>query len=126
MKLIGNVEVTGLARIVFDKTTVYEFNPMLGSWQREKSPRNGKTMLKGIKHQRMAHNLSCICGTDGYRVRIDGDTANVYSKFVMFESPKKEVQTPEPQKSGVHGSPKKSESPDECGGIIFITASSRR
>ena len=83
MKLFGNVEVSGLKRIVFDKTTVYELHSHgVLMWYRKTSPRNVKTDIGYIEHQQMAKNISNICHTEGYRVRFDGDTANIYSQCV--------------------------------------------
>jgi|WetSurMetagenome_2_1015567.scaffolds.fasta_scaffold12685_7 hypothetical protein len=85
MKLIGNVEVSGLRHVVFDRTTIYEYIEADGMWFRETSPRNKKMDIGYISNQRMAYNLSNICKTDGYRVRIDGNTANVYSEKKQIE-----------------------------------------
>jgi hypothetical protein len=81
MKLLDNVEVSGIERIVFDKATVYERKGKSaifpGEWVRTVSERG--TVMKAIPHQKMAQSMYRICHTDGYRVRMHLDTINIYS-----------------------------------------------
>jgi hypothetical protein len=90
MKLYDNVEVSGIERIVFDRTTVYELvdkdEDFVGLWQRKTTPRSTDTCWH-IDHQQMAKNVYRICHTGGYRVWVHGDTINIYSsKFEREQS----------------------------------------
>lgn len=81
MKLTENIEVKA-NRVVFDKETVYELenktDDFAGIWCRTKSDR--KTDIGGIENQKMAYNLNRIANTDQYRIRIVGETINVYTR----------------------------------------------
>jgi len=90
MKLCGNVEISGIERIVFDRATVYELmdkeDQFAGDWVRTKSVRT--TNIGRIPHQTMAKSITRICNTEGYRVRPHRETINIYSN--KFETNKKE------------------------------------
>lgn len=83
MKLCGNVEISGIERIVFDRSTVYELvdkdDDFAGRWKRTKSERTTE-QLELIPHQKMANNITRICNTNGYRVRPHMETINIYSR----------------------------------------------
>lgn len=79
MKICKNVQIYGIEKIIFDKTTEYELAgkemQYPGEWRRVNSKRG--TGMVTIEHQKMSKNISAICNTKEYEVGFNGNTAHV-------------------------------------------------